>query len=48
MVQPGRHAGKITDPIAIGVEKAARIDLIDHRAAPPVHASHPDSPHGGV
>ncbi len=35
-------AGEITDAVTVGIEEAARIDLVDDRAAPPV--AHPPSP----
>ena len=34
----GANAGKIADPVAVGVKEGAGIDLIDHRAAPPIRA----------
>ncbi len=34
--QTGRYPLQIADAIAIGILKGARIDLIDHRAAPPI------------
>ncbi|MDQ1131880.1 hypothetical protein QE386_000475 [Pseudoxanthomonas winnipegensis] len=36
VVQALDDAGQVAHAIAIGVLEAARIDLIDHRAAPPV------------
>ncbi|MGZ2484766.1 hypothetical protein ACVITL_003289 [Rhizobium pisi] len=34
--QPAGNPLEVAEPIAVGVLKRARIDLIDHRAAPPV------------
>ncbi|BFO20537.1 hypothetical protein SHKM778_69250 [Streptomyces sp. KM77-8] len=39
--QPGPDTGKIADAVAGAVEKAADVDLIDHRVAPPVVPVHP-------
>jgi hypothetical protein len=36
VVEPPHDAWQITDTVAVGVLKGARIDLIDHSAAPPL------------
>ncbi|MNT53555.1 hypothetical protein D3C72_1906450 [compost metagenome] len=36
MIEPGDDAGQVAHAIAIAVLKRARIDLIDHSAAPPL------------
>jgi hypothetical protein len=36
--QLGRHAGQVADAVAVGVGKAARVDLVEGGAAPPVAA----------
>jgi hypothetical protein len=33
-------AGEIADAVAVAVIEAARVDLVDHRAAPPFVSSH--------
>ena len=33
--QPGGHAGEVTDAVAVGVGERPRVDLVDHRRAPP-------------
>ena len=44
VAQAGGDARQVSHPVAVGVLKAARIDLIDHRAAPPIaHAPIPRS-----
>ena len=35
MVEPAGNAGQIADPVAVRIHEAARIDLVDRRAAPP-------------
>src|SRR5690349_11769741 len=34
------HAGEIADPVTVAIEKAARVDLVDHRATPPLAITH--------
>jgi hypothetical protein len=40
MIKPSGNARKVAHPIAIAVEETPRINLIDYRAAPPVHIGH--------
>jgi hypothetical protein len=47
LVQPRGHAGQVTDAVAVGVEEAARIDLVDHRAALPVRCRPVHRPDAG-
>jgi hypothetical protein len=51
VAQPGADTGEVTDAVAIAVAEAARVDLIDHRIAPPrphgrliAHTTSPASP----
>jgi len=36
VIQPVDDPGQIADPVAVAVLETARVDLVDHRAAPPV------------
>jgi len=36
VIQPFDDARKVADPVTCGVTEASRIDLINHRAAPPL------------
>ena len=36
IIEPGGDAGQIANPVAVRIGEAARIDLIDRRAAPPI------------
>ena len=44
MLQPFGHPAQIANAVAVRIAKAPRIDLIDHRAAPPVHRRHARAP----
>src|SRR4051812_49371542 len=35
VIEPFRNSGQVTDPVAVRVGKAARVDLVDGRALPP-------------
>ena len=35
VIEPFDDAAKVADPVGVGVAEAARVDLVDHRAAPP-------------
>jgi len=40
VVQPVDDAGQVAHPVAVGIEEAARVDLIDDGAAPPGNLQH--------
>ena len=45
--QPVDHPADVARPVAVRVGERARVDLVDHRAAPPVGVGEPRAPLGG-